>query len=71
MHPVRFRARFSPSSVGALMDPAFLRRAVNDMVATTDAGEGRAPGPGPLTRWLRKALQRISVRLAAASSQQA
>ena len=37
MHTVPVQPRHTPSSVGALMDPVFLRQAVNDMVATTDA----------------------------------
>jgi hypothetical protein len=43
MHPVRFRAQYTPTSVGALMDPVFLRRAINDMVTTTDTVEASRP----------------------------
>jgi hypothetical protein len=47
MHPVRFRTHYTPTSVGALMDPGFLRHAVNDMVATTDAQDA----PAARSRW--------------------
>jgi hypothetical protein len=30
MHPVRSHAQFAPTALGALMDPAFLRRAWDD-----------------------------------------
>jgi len=43
MHTVPVQPRHTPSSVGALMDPVFLRQAVNDMVATTDAEGPEVP----------------------------
>ena len=46
MHTVPVQPRYTPSSVGALMDPGFLRQAVNDMVATTDAEGPQIPSIG-------------------------
>ena len=43
MHTVPVQPRHTPTSVGALMDPGFLRQAVNDMVATTDAEGPEVP----------------------------
>ena len=43
MHTIPVRPRHTPTSVGALMDPGFLRQAVNDMVATTDAEGPEVP----------------------------
>jgi len=37
VHTVPVQPRYTPTSVGALMDPMFLKQAVTDMVATTDA----------------------------------
>jgi len=52
----------TPTSVGALIDPVFLKRAVDDTGAnTTDAEEPEAPST-------RAALQRCARRLAAALS---
>lgn len=37
MHSVRYQTRAAPTWVGALMDPEFLRGAINDVVTTADA----------------------------------
>ena len=50
MHTVPVQPRHTPTSVGALMDPVFLRQAVNDMVATTDAEGPRVPSLGDVLR---------------------
>jgi len=46
VHTVPVQPRHTPTSVGALMDPEFLRQAVNDMVATTDAEGPQIPSIG-------------------------
>jgi hypothetical protein len=46
VHTVPVQPRHTPTSVGALMDPVFLRQAVNDMVATTDAEGPQIPSIG-------------------------
>lgn len=46
MHTVPVQPRYTPTSVGALMDPGFLKQAVNDMVATTDAEGPQIPSVG-------------------------
>ena len=50
MHTVPVQPRYTPTSVGALMDPGFLRQAVNDMVATTDAEGPQVPSVGDALR---------------------
>ena len=50
MHTVSVQPRHTPTSVGALMDPVFLRQAVNDMVATTDAGGPQVPSIGDVLK---------------------
>ena len=50
MHTVPVQPRHTPTSVGALMDPVFLRQAVNDMVATTDAEGPQVPSLGDALR---------------------
>ena len=50
MHTVTVQPRHTPTSVGALMDPVFLRQAVNDMVATTDAEGPQVPSVSDLVK---------------------
>ena len=50
MHTVPVQPRYTPTSVGALMDPEFLRQAVNDMVATTDAEGPQVPSFGDVLK---------------------
>ena len=50
MHTVPVQPRHTPTSVGALMDPVFLRQAVNDMVATTDAEGPQVSSIGDLLK---------------------
>ena len=50
MHTVPVQPRHTPTSIGALMDPVFLRHAVNDMVATTDAEGPQVPSLGDVLR---------------------
>ncbi|HKW82517.1 MAG TPA: hypothetical protein VJN68_02090 [Burkholderiaceae bacterium] len=68
MHTVPVQPRHTPTSVGALMDPGFLRQAVNDMVATTDAEGPQVPSVGDVlkagTRRLAAALAALGHRLA-------
>lgn len=50
MHTIPVQPRHTPTSVGALMDPGFLRQAVNDMVATTDAEGPQVPSVGDMLK---------------------
>lgn len=59
MHAIRLRARYTPTSVGALMDPGFLRKAVNDMIATTDEEEHEEPAPPWWRRWSRTVVRLV------------
>ncbi len=58
MHTVQVKPRYTPTSFGAPMDPEFLRQAVNDMVATTDA-------EGPLVPSMGDVLKAAALRLLA------
>jgi hypothetical protein len=62
MHAVPIHPRYTPTSVGALMDPVFLRRAVNDMAADTTPSDAQVP-LAPSTLDL---IERCAARLAAA-----
>ena len=45
MHSPHSHPHYAPSSVGALMDPGFLRRAVDDAEAQGHAQRSRVPLP--------------------------
>ncbi|CAN5299125.1 hypothetical protein BH11PSE9_BH11PSE9_15310 [soil metagenome] len=45
MYSQHSHPHYAPSSVGALMDPAFLRRAIDDAEAHGHAQQALAPAP--------------------------
>ena len=67
MHAGRIEHHYAPSSVGALMDPAFLRNAVSDADGTRrEETMSMMPGwlkaKSRIRRWLELALRRPVAR---------
>lgn len=60
MHAHQAQPHYAPSSVGALMDPAFLRAAVND--ANGDRRAESTPSPTLRLRW-RAAMHAVAAAL--------